>query len=145
MATQLVPKRSGGSHQNGGGRRKLGGFHYPARKTDSLRAGTFFAEANDWTIAADLEGLRHHPQLLRDSSRKPDVILASLSSDFFFLVELRVPREERIEASNVLKTEKYSDLTKDLKVKLMPIEVDGRDLVGKSTYTFFSQISLSEN
>ena len=59
------------------------------------------AEANDWTVAADLEGL------LRDSGRRPDVVLASSSSDAFILIELTVPWEDRIEASNVLKTEKY--------------------------------------
>ena len=60
-----------------------------------------------------------------------------MSSDAFILVEMPVPWEDRIEASYVLKTEKYSDLVKDLedsgfRVKLMPVEVRARDLIGKS-------------
>ena len=74
--------------------------------------------------------MRHYPQLLSDRSRSQDVVLVS-SSDAFILVELTVPWEDRIEASNVLKTEKYSDLAKDLefsgfRVKLMPVEVGAR-------------------
>ena len=79
-------------------------FHYPTRNTNSFR--DILAEANDWTVAVDLEVLRHYPQLFRDSGRRPDVVLASLSSDAFILVELTVSRNDKIEASNVLKTEK---------------------------------------
>ena len=44
--------------------------------------------------------------------------------------------------------EKYSDLAKDLevsgfRVKLMSVEVGARGLVGKSAYTFLTQIGLS--
>ena len=90
--------------------------------------------------------MRHYPQLLRDSGRRPDVVLASSSSDAFIL--LTVPWEDRIEASNVLKKEKCSDLAKDLydsgfRVKLMLVEVGVRGLVGKSAYTFLTQIGLS--
>ena len=60
------------------------------------------------------------------------------------LIELTVPWEDRIEASNVLN----SDLAKDLedsgfRVKLMPVEVCARGLVEKSTYMFLTQIGLS--
>ena len=86
--------------------------------------------------------------MLRDSGRRPDVVFASSSSDAFIFVELTVPWEDWIEASNVLKTEKYSDLAKDLEdsgfwVKLMPVEVGTRDLVGNSAYTSLTQIGLS--
>ena len=85
------------------------GFSLPCKKKRLPPRRDILAEAVDWTVAADLEGLRHYPQLLRDSGRRPDVVLASLSSDTFILVELTVPWEDRIEESNVLKTEKYSD------------------------------------
>ena len=86
------------------------GFSLPCKKNRLPPRRDILAEANDWTVAADLEGLRHYPQLLRDSGRRPYVVIASSSSsDAFILVELTVPREDRIEASNVLKTEKYSD------------------------------------
>ena len=52
-----------------------------------------------------------------------------------------------IEASNVPKTEKYSELVMDLedsgfRVKLMPVEVGARGLVGKSDM-FLIKIGLS--
>ena len=64
------------------------------------------------------------------------------------MVELAVPWEDSIEASNMLKSEKYSDLAKDLedsgfRVKLLPVEVSARGLVGKLAYTFLTQIGLS--
>ena len=48
----------------------------------------------------------------------------------------------------MLKTEKYSDAAKDLEysgfqVKLMRVEIGARGLVGKSAYTFLTQIGLS--
>ena len=45
---------------------------YKKHKLPSRR--DILAEANDWTVAADLEGLRHYPQFLRDSGRRPDVV-----------------------------------------------------------------------
>ena len=90
------------------------GFSLPCKKHKLPSKRYILAEANEWTVAADLGGLRHYPQSLRDSGRMLDVLLASSSSDAFILIELTVPWEDRIEASNVLKTEKYSDLAKDL-------------------------------
>ena len=121
------------------------GFSPPCKKNRLPPRRDILAEANDWTVAASPEGLRHYPQLLRDSGRRPDAVLASSSSDAFILVELTVPWEDRIEASNVMKTEKYSDLAKDLEdsvflVKLMPVEVGARGLVGKSVFSFLTQI-----
>ena len=161
VATQRGPKGSGGSHQNGGSQSKFSqdyiaaegiflarGLFTTLQETQTPSRRDILAEANDWTVAADLEGLRHYPQLLRDSGRRPDVVLASSSSDAFILIELTVPWVDRIEASNVLKTEKYSGLAKDLedsgfRVKLMPVEVGVRGLVWKSAYTFLTQIGLS--
>ena len=90
------------------------GFSLSCKKNRLPPRRDILTEANDWTVAADLEGLRHYPQLLRDSGRRPDVVLASSSSEALILVKLTVSWEDRIEASNVLKTEKYSDLAKDL-------------------------------
>ena len=90
------------------------GFSLTCKKNRLSPRRDILAEANDWAVAADLEWLRHYPQLLRESGRRPDVALASSSSDAFILVELTLPWEDRIEASNVPKNEKYSDLAKDL-------------------------------
>ena len=157
--TFKVLKGSGRSHQNGCGQSKFSivlqrkvyflreGFSLPCKKNKLPPRRDILAEANDWTVVADLEGLRHYPQLIRNSGRRP-AVLASPSSDAFILAELTVPWEDRIEASNMLKTEKYSDLAKDLedsgfRIKLMPVEVGARGLVEKSAYTFLTQIDFS--
>ena len=66
-----------------------------------------------------------------------NIHLASSSSDAFILIELTFPWEDKIEVSNVLKTEKCSDLAKDVedsgfRIKLILVEVGARALVGKS-------------
>ena len=85
------------------------GFSLPCKKNKLPPRRDILAEANDWTVAADLEELRHYPQLLKDSGRRPDVVLAS-SSDAFLLIELPVSWENRIEASNVLKKKRSNTL-----------------------------------
>ena len=48
-----------------------GGILLPRKKSRLPPRRDILAEVDDWTIAADLEGLRHYPQLLRDSGRVP--------------------------------------------------------------------------
>ena len=66
------------------------GFSLPCKKHKLPSRRDILADANDWTVAADLEGLRHYPQLLRDSGRRTDVVLASSSSDAVILTSLTV-------------------------------------------------------
>ena len=54
-------------------------------------------EANDWTVAADLEGMRHYHQVLLESGKRPDLMLVWSSTDAIILVELTVPWEDRLE------------------------------------------------
>ena len=96
MATQKGPKGSCGSHQNVGGQSKF--------SQDCVATEVIFLLRGLLTTLQE-----KHPQLLRDSGRKPDVVIASSSTDAFILVESTVPWEDRIEVSNVLKTEKYSE------------------------------------
>ena len=76
------------------------------------------AEANDWTVAADLEGRRHYPQVLIESGKRPDLVLVSSSADAIILVELTVPWEDRLQYSTALKADKYADLSMDLEAKV---------------------------
>ena len=46
------------------------GFSLSCKKNRLPPRRNTLAEANDWTVAADLEGLRHYHQLLRDSGRR---------------------------------------------------------------------------
>ena len=104
--------------------------------------------ANDWKIAADVEGLRHYPQMLAESGKRPDVVLSSTKADTFVLTELTVPWEDRIGQSNTLKEDRYMELTLDLqqkgyKVWFFAFEVGARGVVGQSTYKFLREIGLT--
>ena len=124
------------------------GFAHLCRKRCQTPRRDILAEANDWTVAADLEGMRHYPQVLLESGKRPDLVLVSSSTDVIILVELTVPWEDRHQYSNALKADKYADLSMDLELKgyrtdLFPIEVGARGVVGRSTYAFLAKIGLS--
>ena len=106
------------------------GFAHLCRKRCQTPRRDILAEANDWTIAADL-GMRHYHQVLIESGKRPDLVLVSSSLDAIILVELTVPWEERLQYSNALKADKHADLSMDLEAKgyrtdLFPIEVGAR-------------------
>ena len=71
------------------------GFAQLCRKRCQTPRRDILAEANDWTVAADLEGMRHYPQVLIESGKRPDLVLVSSSTDAIILVELTVPWEDR--------------------------------------------------
>ena len=124
------------------------GFAHLCKKRCQTPRRDILAEANDWTVAADLEGMRHYPQVLIESGKRPDLVLVSSSTDAIILVELTVPWEDRLQYSNALKADKYADLSMDLEAKgyrtdLFPIEVGARGVVGRSTYAFLAKIGLS--
>ena len=66
---------------------------------------------------ADLEGMRHYPQVLLESGKRPDLVLVSSTTDAIILVELTVPWDDRLQYSNALKADKYADLSMDLEAK----------------------------
>ena len=73
--------------------------------------------------------------------------MTSTKTDTVILMELTVPWEDRMELSNVLKEDKYSELMMDLidkgyRVHIFAIEVGARGLVGRSSYTFLREIGL---
>ena len=103
--------------------------------------------ANDWMTAADIGGMKHYPQVIQESGQRPDAIMASKKTDTIILAELTVPWEDRMEQNNVLKENRYSELTMDLidkgyRVHFFAIEVGARELVGRSSYTFLREIVL---
>ena len=46
------------------------------------------ADANVWTVAADIKGMRHYPKVLIESGKRPDMVHPS--TDAIILVELTV-------------------------------------------------------
>ena len=47
------------------------------------------AEANVWTVAADIEGMRYYPQVLIEIDKRP--VMVSPSMDAVIMIELTVP------------------------------------------------------
>lgn len=104
--------------------------------------------ASDWSFAADIGGFRNFPQVILDSGKRPDGVLMSKNVATLVIMELTVPWEDRMEMSNALKSDKYSDLVVDMeekgyKVHFFAVEVGARGLVGRSTYAFLRDIGLS--
>ena len=135
----------------------------PQRRTYFLREGAsqyarskcktprkdLLENANDWMTAADIGGMKHYPQVIQESGQRPDAVMASKKTDTIIVAELTVPWEDRMEQSNVLKEDRYSELTMDLidkgyRVHFFAIEVGARGLVGRSSYTFLREIGLPD-
>ena len=53
------------------------GFAHLCRKRCQTPRRDILAEANDWTVAADLEGMRNYPQVPIESGKRPDLVLVS--------------------------------------------------------------------
>ena len=91
--------------------------------------------------------MKHYPQVIQESGQRPDAVMASKKTDTIIVAELTVPWEDRMEQNNVLKEDRYSELTMDLidkgcRVHFFAIEVGARGLVGRSSYTFLREIGL---
>ena len=61
------------------------GFVHLCKKRCQTPRRDILAEANDWTVAADLEGMWHYPQVLIESGKWPGLVLVSPSMDAIIL------------------------------------------------------------
>ena len=107
------------------------------------------SDADDWECAADLKGwTTSYPEVIKKTGLRPDIVVSSQTAKEILLIELTVPYESRIDDAHVYKTEKYSDLAKELredgfKTKVMAVEVGARGFVAASTYSLLQQLSTS--
>ncbi|GFN94354.1 reverse transcriptase [Plakobranchus ocellatus] len=105
---------------------------------------------DDWVVSADLPEWERHPDVIRKTSLRPDIVIHSASTQQIIMVELTVPYESRMEEAHAFKDRKYLDLTKELKkdgyeAKVMPVDIDARGLVGSSAYGLLSKLSIGGN
>ncbi|GFN84980.1 reverse transcriptase [Plakobranchus ocellatus] len=70
---------------------------------------------DDWVVSADLPEWERHPDDIRKTTLRPDIVIHSASTQQIIMVELTVPYESRMEEANAFKEGKYLDLTKELK------------------------------
>ena len=59
----------------------MGAFQFEKSRCRAKRRH-ILESANDLKIAADVEGLRHHPQVLAESGNRPDVVLSTINNEF---------------------------------------------------------------
>ena len=101
------------------------GFSHLCKKRSQTPRRDILAEANDWTVEADIEKMRYsHVRKWQEAGHGTRVAV--------ILLELTVPWKERLEYSNALNEIKYADLSMDLEAKgyrsdLSSIEVGARE------------------
>ena len=127
-----------------------GGGSWPITSAPSkYRSTGLLSEADDWECAADLqEWTTGYPDVIKRSGLRPDIVLHSKSAMEILLIELTVPYESRIDDAHVYKTEKYSDLAKELqeagfKTRVLAVEIGARGFVASSTYSLLQKLSIS--
>ena len=103
--------------------------------------------AEDWECSADLPDRNKYPDIISKSGMRPDIVLHSQATKQVVMIELTVPYENRMEAAQIYKAEKYADLANDLKgegyrVKVLPVEIGARGFVGTSAYNLMKQLSI---
>ncbi|GFN91316.1 reverse transcriptase [Plakobranchus ocellatus] len=70
---------------------------------------------DDWMVSADLPEWERHPDVIRKTALRPDIVIHSASTQQIIMVELTVPYESRMEEAHAFEEGKYLDLTKELK------------------------------
>ncbi|GFO21235.1 reverse transcriptase [Plakobranchus ocellatus] len=105
---------------------------------------------DDWVVSADLPEWERHPDVIRKTASRPDIVIHSASTQQIIMVELTVPYESRMEEAHAFKEAKYLELTKELKkdgyeAKVMPVEIGARGFVGSSAYGLLSKLSIGGN
>ena len=91
----------------------------------------YLDSAKDWQIRSDLAGNLKIPDFILPTNMRPDIILISEWTKQMALVELTVPREDRIDISSELKRTKYQEIVTEAgrrkwTVKVWTVEVGCR-------------------
>ena len=116
-------------------------------KSTSTKAHGLLVTASDWSMSVDLHRKLVFPEEILVTSKRPDIVLWSSSAKKVILIELTVPWEERMEESNELKRDKYSELVTDIKNKgwscwCQPVEVGCRGFASSSMWKTLSLLGV---
>ena len=116
--------------------------------TQNSLPDSYLDGANDWILAADLDGNLKFPKQVADTNQRPDMILSSESTKRMGLIELTVPSEDRVEVSGELKKAKYAPLQEQGKVKgwnvrVWAVEVGCKGFPAASMASFLKDIGIA--
>ena len=132
---------------------------YTARHNAVLSQIVRQIDLERYTVYADLEGKTYNggtiPPNLLVTAEKPDLVTIDKESGEVAIWELTIPFEDRLEASQNIKTTKYASLIKDLSektsVSFETIEIGARGYINRRNrevlrdlHTFTSGISLKD-
>ena len=126
---------------------KTGESKKPAARPEEVDS-SYLNTARDWTLKVDLHRRLVVPPHIMETTLRPDMLLISERSKQLGIVELTVPREDRVEVSAELKKMRYSPLEeaarrKGWKVRMWTIEVGCRGFPAASLATFMKDIGLT--
>ncbi|GFN88527.1 reverse transcriptase [Plakobranchus ocellatus] len=105
---------------------------------------------DDWVVSADLPEWERHPDVIRKTALRPDIVIHPAPTQQIIMVKLTVPYESRMEKDHAFEEGKYLDLTKELKkdgyeARVMPVGIGARGFVGSSAYGLLSKLSICGN
>ncbi|GFR81316.1 polyprotein [Elysia marginata] len=105
---------------------------------------------DDWEVSADFPKWDKHPDVIKGTTLRPDIVIHSPSTQQFIMVELTAPYESRKEQAHTYKKEKYLELTNELEesgygAKITPIQIGARGFAGSSAYDLLNKLSISGN
>ena len=127
---------------------KTGENRKPAAR--STEVDSYLSTARDWKLKVDLQRRLVVPPHIMETTLRPDMLLVSERTKQLGIVELTVPREDRVEVSAALKKLRYTPLEEEArrkgwKVRMWSIEVGCRGFPAASLSTFFKDIGLMGN
>ena len=70
---------------------------------------------DNWDVSADLSEWDSHLSQIKETRLWPDIVIHSASTQQLIIVELTIQYENRMEEVHIYKSEKYLNLTKELK------------------------------
>ena len=86
---------------------KPGKKNIPKRIADTPN---YLSQAKDWKMRTDLDKSVKIPKYIVDTNKRPDIILFSDAAKKLGMIELTVPREDRVGVSGEGKKSKYQPI-----------------------------------
>jgi len=107
------------------------------------------SDANDWKLLVDYDDRKLiFPPEICATNRRPDAVIWSKRSHEVILIELTVCAEEGIDAAQVRKETRYTELLEDIRAtnwraNLLTVEIGARGLVASRSHRTFTTLGFT--